>query len=159
MVKDDVKQVHKMLNKYLSNCKLNIQFSESDIAHFFLPRDNVIESFVVEKTDQSKGKITDFCSFYSLPSSILKHPNHRILNVAYSYYNVPGEYSLEDLMKQTLHQAKTKGYDVFNALDVQENEQVLKDLKFGVGDGNLHYYLYNWRVQKLTPQDLGVVLV
>ena len=34
--------------------------------------------------------------------------------------------------------------DVFNALDVMDNGTFLKDLKFGNGDGNLQYYLYNW---------------
>jgi glycylpeptide N-tetradecanoyltransferase len=62
-------------------------------------------------------------------------------------------------MHNTLKLAKDKNYDVFNCLDVQENADVLKELKFGVGDGNLHYYLYNWRIQKLAPQDLGIVLV
>lgn len=28
-----------------------------------------------------------------------------------------------------------------------------------VGDGNLNYYLYNWRIQKINPNDVGVVLV
>lgn len=82
-----------------------------------LPREWVIESFVVEEN----GVISDFASFYSLPSSILKHETHKILNVAYSYYNVPGKHSLEDLMRDSLILAKNKGYDVFNALDVQEN--------------------------------------
>lgn len=62
----------------------------------------MIESFVVE-TD---GKITDFISFYSLPSSVLKHPEHKILNVAYSYYNVPGKFKLTDLMRDALIIAK-----------------------------------------------------
>lgn len=49
-------------------------------------------------------------------------------------------------MADALVLAKNKGYDVFNALDVQNNEEFVKELKFGVGDGNLHYYLYNWRI-------------
>jgi len=60
-----------------------------------LPREWVVESFVVE--DAKEKKITDFISFYSLPSSVLKHPEHKILNVAYSYYNVPGANKLVNL--------------------------------------------------------------
>jgi glycylpeptide N-tetradecanoyltransferase len=48
---------------------------------------------------------------------------------------------------------------VFNALDIMENEKILKELKFGVGDGNLHYYLYNWRIPELKPSQVGIVLV
>lgn len=43
----DVTQVHKLLNDYLTRYKLNIQFTESEISHFFLPREGVIESYVV----------------------------------------------------------------------------------------------------------------
>ena len=67
---------------------------------------------------------------------------------------------MEELMRDALILAKQKGYDVFNALNVQENnEQMMKDLKFGVGDGNLHFYLFNWRIQKLKPTEVGIVLV
>lgn len=112
---EDVEPVQKLLNDYLLRYKLNIQFSPEEIAHFFLPKEWVIESFVVEDDDKI---ITDFISFYSLPSTILRHDTHKILNVAYSYYNVPNTYSITELMQDALVIAKKKGYDVFNALDV-----------------------------------------
>jgi glycylpeptide N-tetradecanoyltransferase len=40
------------------------------------------------------------------------------LNIAYSFYNVPGKYSMTELISDALIIAKNKGYDVFNALDV-----------------------------------------
>lgn len=42
-------------------------------------------------------------------------------------------------MKEALILAKQKDVDVVNALDLMENEEFLKDLKFGPGDGTLHY--------------------
>lgn len=36
--------------------------------------------------DPTTHLITDLVSFYSLPSSIMKHPKHKILNAAYMYY-------------------------------------------------------------------------
>lgn len=83
---------------------------------------------------------------------MLKNENHKLLNVAYSYYYFTGKHSLTDLTKDVLVLAKNKGYDVFNALDIMNNEEYLKELKFGVGDGNLHYYFYNWRINKLEPK-------
>lgn len=47
---------------------------------------------------------------------------------------------------------------MFNALDVMDNEQFLKDLKFGIGDGNLQYYLYNWRCPVMKPEQIALVL-
>lgn len=52
-----------------------------------------------------------------------------------------------------------KNFDVFNALDVMENSSFLSSLKFGVGDGNLQYYLYNYRSPELEPSDVGLVLM
>jgi glycylpeptide N-tetradecanoyltransferase len=37
---------------------------------------------------------------------------------------------------------------------------MLKDLKFGIGDGQLHFYLYNWRLMSgLTPGQVGLILM
>jgi hypothetical protein len=35
-------------------------------------------------------------------------------------------------------------FDVFNALDIMDNKEFLEKLKFGNGDGNIQYYIYNW---------------
>ena len=44
--------------------------------------------------------------------------------------------------------------DVFNALNQMENEQFLKELKFGSGDGSLHYYLFNWKCATFEPKQV-----
>lgn len=36
-------------------------------------------------------------------------------------------------------------FDVFNALTMADNPLFLEQLKFGAGDGQLHFYLYNYR--------------
>ncbi|GAA0184376.1 transferase [Lithospermum erythrorhizon] len=60
-------------------------------------------------------------------------------------------------MNDALIIAKQKDYDVYNALDVMEKESFLKELKFGKGDGQLFYYLYNYRLQQaIKPAELGL---
>jgi len=49
--------------------------------------------------------------------------------------------------------------DVFNALNLMDNEEFLEAHKFGKGDGNLHYYLYNWKVPGMKHTDIGLVLL
>lgn len=110
----DIPEVTKMLNKYLSQFALHIVFTEEEIRHFLIPREWVIETYVVEEN----GSLTDLVSFYSLPSQVLRHETIKLLNIAYSFYNVPGKYSLTELISDALIIAKNKGYDVFNALDV-----------------------------------------
>ncbi|KAG0454718.1 hypothetical protein HPP92_023668 [Vanilla planifolia] len=142
----DVPAVTRMLREYLSRFVVAPDLDEKDVEHWLLPREDVVDSFLVESPENHD--ITDFCSFYTLPSSILNNANYSNLKAAYSYYNVATKTPLLQLMNDLLIVAKQKDYDVFNALDVMENESFLKELKFGPGDGMLHYYLYNYRLRQ-----------
>lgn len=55
-------------------------------------------------------------------------------------------------MKYALVQAAKLNFDVFNALDIMNNQDFLHELKFGVGDGSLHYYLFNYKLaNRISP--------
>ena len=69
-----------------------------------LPRKGVLESYVV--VDPETKKVTDFFSFYSLPSSCLRHAEHKTLWVAYMFYYAPGAHTTLDLIKDALAIAK-----------------------------------------------------
>lgn len=51
--------------------------------------------------------MTDFLSFYTLPSTIMNHPVHHSLKAAYSFYNVHTITPLLDLMQDALILAKS----------------------------------------------------
>ena len=86
-----------------------------------MPRENIVESFVVENTS---GKLTDFISFYSLPSTVMSHPTHNKLQAAYSFYNVATATSWVDLMGDALILAKKVssmiGRDLRLGLDMED---------------------------------------
>jgi len=118
-------------------------------------------SYVVENPDT--GKITDFFSFYSLPSTVINNSINPIVEAAYLYYYATEEglqtgddqeegvkQRLMSLIGDALIIANEAKFDVFNALTLMDNVPILKDLKFGVGDGFLNFYLYNWRTAKLA---------
>jgi len=157
MTPDDVSSAHKLLSKYLQKFNLSVIFSEEEFAHWLLPREGVIQSYV--NTDPKTNEVTDFISFYHLPSSIMQNPKHTHLNAAYSFYNVATTVELTDLMKDALILAKRCKQDVFNALNLMENDLFLNELKFGIGDGNLQYYLYNWRCPEMHSKDVGIVFL
>ncbi|MEW5306326.1 MAG: hypothetical protein WDW36_008796 [Sanguina aurantia] len=158
MTAKDVAAVVPLLNTYLAGFKLAQVFDEEEAAHWFTPQENVVDAYVVE--DPVTGAITDMLSFYTLPSTILGHPEHTELKAAYMYYTVPGATPLKQLMGDAMILARGKGYDVFNALDLLQNMDFIKELKFGMGDGLLHYYLFNYRVaEMLAPQDVGLILM
>ncbi|EHB17663.1 Glycylpeptide N-tetradecanoyltransferase 2 [Heterocephalus glaber] len=130
----DIKAVQELINSYLKQFHLAPVMDEEVVAHWFLPWEHIIDTFVVES---SSGKLTDILSFYILPSTVMHHPTHKSLKAAYSFYNIHTEMPLLDLMNDTLIIAKLKGFDLFNALNLMENKTFLGKLKFGVGDGNL----------------------
>ncbi|XP_050919548.1 uncharacterized protein LOC127137106 [Lathyrus oleraceus] len=128
-------------------------FSVSDEEEMFTPSKKNLE---VQILDPAKALRSMLAVAYH-PSSILGNANYSNLKAAYSFYNVSTATPLLQLMNDALIVAKQKDFDVFNALDVMQNETFLKELKFGPGDGKLHYYLYNYRVrQALKSSELGL---
>jgi hypothetical protein len=57
------------------------------VKHYFLPRDKIVYTYVISKTEMENGKkkvkVTDFLSFYSLPSHVMGNPKHDMLYVDY----------------------------------------------------------------------------
>lgn len=157
MTPEDVPRIQVLLSEYLArNTKIFPVQSPEEVAHWLLPRDGVVNTFVITDAD---GAVTDFCSFYHLPSTIIGNEKHNRLCASYSYYNVATTVTLEHLIRDALVLARNMGSDVFNALDLMENKSFLENLKFGIGDGNLQYYLYNWKCPEVEPKDIGLVLL
>ena len=148
--------VTRLLRAYLQTFKVWVDMDEAEVAHWLLPRPDVVYSYCVTN---KKGEVTDFCSFYNLPFSVNGHKDYKLVKAAYSFYNVATTCTVQQLVNDALHFAGRAGFDVFNALDIMQNKDFLKDLKFQGGTGRLHYYLYNYAVPELQPNDIGVVLL
>ena len=117
------------------------------MGHFFLPRENVVSSYVVKDDD---GVVTDFTSFYALNSSILNDPQHSKLYAAYAYYNFSkgnDPERLKGLIKDALILAKELEYDVFNMTEVLQHGHLKEELFFKPGDGG--YPIFGTRYAKI----------
>jgi len=153
---EDAHGVTKLLNEYLDSTDMHPIFEEHEIVHYMTHRPDVVDAYV--RTNE-KGEVTDFLSWFNLPSTILNNAKYTSLKAAYSFYNVATSISFEALIKDLLVLAKKADFDVLNCLDVMDNETILKELKFGKGDGNLQYYLYNWRCPAMESKKVGLVLM
>ncbi|KAF9586122.1 glycylpeptide N-tetradecanoyltransferase [Lunasporangiospora selenospora] len=176
----DVPEVAVLMNKYMSTMELAPIFQEEDVRHWLISRPGVVWGYVVE--DPESHKITDFFSFYALPSTVINNSLHSTLNAAYCFYyavQTPDE-ELEKitdaekknkarkeairerlcrLMNDALILAVQNNFDVFNALNLLDNDLFTENLSFGPGDGYLHFYLYNWRCRDVNSDKVGLVML
>ncbi|ORX92262.1 glycylpeptide N-tetradecanoyltransferase 2-like protein [Basidiobolus meristosporus CBS 931.73] len=177
MLEQDAPAVCALLNSFLSQFEYTPVFqSDEEVCHYFVPVKDVVYSYVVE--DHDTGSITDFISFYSLPSSLLDNPKHKTLNAAYLYYyainmewktesgddnTLPSseEYTqrLQVLVHNVLVLAKNAGFDVMNALELMHNFEFVEELMFDPGDGDLNYYLYNWRCPPIKNEEMALIML
>ncbi|KAF5315749.1 hypothetical protein D9611_004784 [Ephemerocybe angulata] len=176
MQEKDISQVGDLFKRYMQRFDMVPIMNIEEVKHNFLSGSGtgkvgdggkgrrsgqVTWSYVVE--DPKTHKVTDFFSFYSLPSTIINDTKYGTLEAAYLYYyatetafepeaEISGQLKqrLTSLIGDALIVANEAAFDVFNALTLMDNVPVLDDLKFGVGDGFLNFYLYNWRTDKLA---------
>ncbi|KNH07523.1 N-myristoyl transferase [Perkinsela sp. CCAP 1560/4] len=160
----DAPQVRGLLNRYFRR-KFAVApqwESDAEVAHWFTPRRNVIYSYVVESpaTSGSKGgEITDFFSFYLLPSALLDGTSEKV-NAAYCFYFASSSTRQSALIQCALVSAQKEGFDVFNVLNILDlGAAELLDLKFNEGDGFLNYYLFNYQFPAIPSSLVGVVML
>ncbi|KAG6832335.1 hypothetical protein H0H87_001976 [Tephrocybe sp. NHM501043] len=172
----DVLQVADLFTRYMQRFDLAPVFDVDEVKHQFMSGvgtgavgdggpgrrvGQVTWTYVVE--DPATHRITDFFSFYSLPSTVINSSKNPVLEAAYLFYYasetafVGGaeedgalKRRLEAVIGDALVVANEANFDVFNALTLMDNVPILQDLKFGVGDGLLNFYLYNWRTAPLA---------
>ncbi|XP_070708525.1 glycylpeptide N-tetradecanoyltransferase 2-like [Pempheris klunzingeri] len=155
MTKEDVEGIRSLLQENISKFHLSPVLSVQEVEHWLLPRENVIDTYVVEGKD---GTLTDMVSFYSVSFKVLNHPVHTDLRAAHLLYAASTATDPVDLIEDTMILAKSKGFDLFSALDVMDNKSFLEKLKFSVSDKSLHYYLFNWKCPNMSPDKVGLVL-
>ncbi|KZF26226.1 Glycylpeptide N-tetradecanoyltransferase [Xylona heveae TC161] len=166
MQEKDVDAVCDLLNRYLKRFEFAPNFTKEEVYHWLLHKEGttpeqVVWSYVVE--EPGTGKIIDFFSFYLLESSVIGNKKHDCVRAAYLFYYATEtafqpnalesgalKVRLNALMHDALILAKRYNFDVFNALTLLDNPLFLQDQKFGAGDGQLHYYLYNYRVAPIS---------
>ncbi|KAH9945907.1 N-myristoyl transferase [Epithele typhae] len=151
MTDNDVPQVAELYARYMQRFDMVPVMSHDEVRHQFLsgrgagphgpdawksPREGqVVWTYVVE--DPQTKRITDFWSFYSLPSTVIRHPNHNVLNAAYLYYYATAT-------------AFEPGAEAAGRLKRRLEDLIGDALTFGQGDGLLNFYLYNWRTAPLA---------
>ncbi|KAI9841193.1 MAG: glycylpeptide N-tetradecanoyltransferase [Thelocarpon superellum] len=160
MERKDIDAVLDLLRRYLARFDMAPVFTREEVEHWLLHEDattteQVVWTYVVQESGSEK--ITDVFSFYCLESSVIRHDTHKTVRAAYLFYYATesafegdrGDHRvlgarLNVLMEDALNLAKKFHFDVFNALTLLDNALFLEKQKFGAGDGQLNFYLYNY---------------
>ncbi|KAH8816402.1 acyl-CoA N-acyltransferase [Xylogone sp. PMI_703] len=161
----DIDIVLESLRRYLARFDMAPEWTREEIEHWLIhkkdsPDDQVIWSYVIE--DPSTKKITDFFSFYCLESSVIHSTKYDSIRAAYLYYYFTDvafqpdfekealKNRLNTMMNDALILAKKLKFDVFNCVSIMDNSLFVNQQKFGAGDGQLHYYLYNYNANPIA---------
>jgi glycylpeptide N-tetradecanoyltransferase len=157
MIKKDIPEAYQLYKTFIKKFSFSPDFSEKEFEHWVEWRDDVVYSFVVE--DSQTKKITDFCCFYHLPSTIIGNETYKKLDSAYLFYYAYTTVDLTKLIYDLIIAAKKYKFDVFNCLDIHDNLNFTKKLNFGKGDGNLYYYLFNYKMPLTEPKEIALTML
>uniref|UniRef100_A0A7S3MZS9 Glycylpeptide N-tetradecanoyltransferase n=1 Tax=Strombidium inclinatum TaxID=197538 RepID=A0A7S3MZS9_9SPIT len=168
MLKKDLTAVLKLYHAQMAKTQIYYKMSQEEIAHFLLPKDDVVWTYVVEGEVDGKSAVTDFFSMYRLSQTCtskaeLGHNYDDMHSGCMFYYGLSAN-SLKSLMKEALWKAKEElSCDAFTVMTIMENkrEMFLEDLGFLPGDGALHWYFVNWSLgdKKIESHDIGTILI
>ena len=136
----DIPKVTRILQNHFKQFKIAPIIDKEWVKHWILP----INSYVDDSNDT-------FISFYDIPN-VMNNGTYTIKQ-AYSFYIVGDVYNDAFLI------AKNLGYDMFTTLDIGRSIPYLEKQKFLKGNGNIHYYLFNWLPSSsITLEDIEVKL-
>jgi glycylpeptide N-tetradecanoyltransferase len=155
LLKKDCFSAYELLNNYLKKFELHVHFSLEEFEHWFLQDDNIMVCYVLE----NNGMITDMFSFYVLETTVLDNVKYNCINAVYSWYNIATTITLNSLINDALIVAYNKGFDVYNCVDILDNNTFFDKQKFKAGNGNLNYYMFNMFLKGMKSNDIGLVLV
>ena len=152
MEKKDLPAVYKLYKAQVERYKLYFKYSQDDVMHLLLPKDDIVWTYVVDGVGaEDKSTVTDFISMYRLTQSTTSmEAQAKGISQMHSggiYFYGLTVNSLEDMVKLALHYAKDDmECDALSAMTIMDNKPDLFEGKLGfvAGDGALHYYLVNW---------------
>ncbi len=150
--KDDIDICLEKLNNKLSKYNLTHIFNRESFEHYFMSKENIIYTYVVEKNNI----ITDMISFFIIDNKVINNLKHQNYKTAYLYYYFNEENELSDLINECLVIAKNKEIDLFNILNMFDLDTIIKKCKFVPGSGYLNYYLYNYKCPVLKSNEIAL---
>ena len=156
MTENDIKQCTNKYNEFYKKFKIRQIFTEQEFKNRFLPINNVIDSYVIEKNNI----ITDFISIYYLNVRVFNDNNYNNYSLAQIYhYFYSNEKIFIEMIDDILYLMKEKNIDVINATNQMDNHLFFNTLKFKQKNLENNFYIWNLMCPEITSKDIGVVTI
>ena len=160
----DLEQIYNLILLRNKKYKIYEILDIKEVEHWFLPRNNIVYTYVLEDEEH---KITDFCSFYSIQRTILNQNKmgentsnkYKKINFAYELINFNTSISMKELLRSAVILAKQNGFDAYHCIDYKENSDNFKELLFMEKIGKMKYYLYNFVVPETSIDDFSMIFI
>lgn len=160
---DDIDVLFLLLNTFVSKYKVHQNFSREEIIHMFLNNKCIHTRLLVE---MNTNQIIGMFSIYNIPSRLLFNNTHSHINFSnlYYYYYDKNYISVNHIIKEAVILSKKYDYDVLTFLNNMDNKYVNPSFihhttqKETNNPDGLYYYLYNYILNDIKPEELGVLL-
>ncbi|KAJ3607644.1 hypothetical protein NHX12_024695 [Muraenolepis orangiensis] len=106
LTREDIPGALDLLHTHFLGSGLSPALSPQEAEHWLLPKENVLDSYVVEASHGTG--LTDLVSFYTVSTQVLNHPLHRQLREARLLYCITTATDPVDLIEDTLRLAKAE---------------------------------------------------
>lgn len=181
MTIDDIDILYELLPSFMSKYKVYQTFTKCEIRHYFL--NNIVQTYIIEEMEherviptcifdivkksifKKKPKIIGMFSIYSLPSRLLFKNKNSHINFAHLYYYFyDNQYiNMNDIMREACLYCKKSNYDIMSLLNIMDykyiNSKRYIDNNNEDDDYNLYYYMYNYIINDIENDKLGVMLM
>ena len=164
MEEKDLEQIYNLILERNKKYKIYEVLNKKEVEHWFLPRNNIVYTYVLEDEEH---KITDFCSFYSMQRTILNQDKngdnpaskYKKINFAFELINYNTSISMKELLRSAVILAKQNNFDAYHCIDYKENADNFKELLFSEKIGKMKYYLYNFVVPETPIDDFSLMFI
>ncbi|KAI3651642.1 hypothetical protein MP228_002945 [Amoeboaphelidium protococcarum] len=133
--------------------------SVEEVKYYLTPVKDSLATCVVQNAD---SKVVAFTSYFVIKNKILGNPKYDYLNCGYQWqYAIAKDsgISMEALFENQMIYGASTGIDVFNCLKSMGRDEALENLKFAGGQGNLNFYLYNYKCPQISADKQAFMII
>lgn len=152
----DIQNCMEKYNSYYKKYKIHQIFTQDEFKQKFLSKNNVIDSFVMEK----KGTITDFISIFYVKTRVFNNNKYSDYSVGQIYhYFYSDEKQFIDIIDDVLYMMKQKNIDIVNWINQMDTSIFLDRLKFKERLGENNFYIWNMKCLPVNPSDIALITI